>query len=574
MGRLAFVLAVSLASLSFGMPKAYAHATLERTEPVPNAQLASEPTSVVLFFDESVDLALGQVSVVGPRGASVASGHTERDGGRTVTVALRPGAGDGTYAVSYRVTSHDTHPVTGGFFFTVGSATAGSGHAAVTPPPTTSGAAPENATVRAIYAVCRYAGFIGLVLLVGSVVFLIALSADGAPSRVRLLGRLGYGLVVCGSMGELVLQVPYAAGTPLTAITSTGFEHVVNTPFGTAHLLRLALLALAAPMLAAFEGGDRRVRYPRWAALGAVPVGVGLAVTWAYSGHAGTTTPAISVPSDVLHLAAVSVWVGGLLVLAIAVLPRARADQLRVALPRWSLIAMVCVAALILSGTVQALLELDGWSRLGDTTYGRLLLAKIALLIVVLAVAGYSRGWVQRWFAMRASPGDVPVGDPSRDEVRRLRRAVAAESLLAVTAVGFAAMLIESAPGGTAAATPRLAQSVITRHGAYVATARCGDVVIHVKVDPAVVGVQYIYLDATRPDGRRIAVRQWTLTISNAALGLDRVNIPVLVDSGVGHHYVYGSFTMTTGGVWTVEVTARTSDVDETVVSRRVAVRT
>jgi len=124
------------------------------------------------------------------------------------------------------------------------------------------------------------------------------------------------------------------------------------------------------------------------------------------------------------------------------------------------------------------------------------------------------------------------------------------------------------APAPSAAAGP-----VITRHGAYVTAVRRGGVVIHLKVDPAVVGVQYIYLDATRPDGRRIRVREWGLSVSNTALGIAQVRVPVLVDTGIGHHFVYGSFTMTTGGWWTVQITARTSDVDETVVTRTVAVR-
>lgn len=579
LGLLAFVLAVFLASLWVGMASAQAHATLERTSPAAAARLAAEPRSVTLFFDEPVSLALGWVTVVGPAGAPVAGVETTRDGGRTVAISLRQGAGRGTYVVSYRVTSADTHPVAGGFFFSVGAATAvrrgQPAPTATTPPPIATGSASENRMVSGIFAACRYAAFVGLVLLTGSVVFLFAMRTAGAPRRVVLLAWLGYGLAAFGSMGELVLQVPYAAGTSLPAITASGFESVVATPFGTAHLLRLALLAVLAPVLTAIQVSDSAVRYPRWAAVCIAPLGVGLALTWAYSGHAATTTPAISVPSDVVHLAAVSVWVGGLLALVTAVLPRAKTRQLRAALPRWSPVAMLSVVALIISGIVQALLELDSWARLVDTGYGRLLLAKVGLLAVVLAVAAYSRRWVQRWYVTRSRSHRPDEDDPSRDEVRRLRRAVAAESLLAMAAIGVAAMLIEAAPGHSDA-TARLAarsQPVVHRSGAYIATVRRGAVVIHLKVDPAVVGIQYIYLDATRPDGHRIPVRQWTLTISNAALGLDRVNIPVLIDSGVGHHFVYGSFTMTTGGIWTVEVTARTSDVDETVVTRRVAVR-
>ncbi|HZC52758.1 MAG TPA: CopD family protein [Mycobacterium sp.] len=566
--------AALIGPLWFGTSTAIAHATLERTAPAPNAQLATEPRHVELVFDEPVDIGLGQVTVVGPSGTAISTGHTQSGGGKIVTISLRPGAGEGSYVVSYRVISLDTHPTSGGFFFRVGSATtAHNGTGAVSRPRAVSGSASEDAAVDGVYAACRYAGFVGLLLMVGSGVFLIALWRDEPPRRVVHLAWLGFGLVTGGSMGELVLQAPYGAGTPLTAITGANFDDVVDSRFGTAHLLRLALLALSAPVLAALDAEERR--RPRWAVPSAVPIVLGMVVTWAYSGHAGTTTPAVSVPSDVLHLLAVTVWVGGLVVLATAVLPLASAAQLRATLPRWSALAMICVAALIVTGTVQTLLELDSWARLVDTTYGRLLLAKIGLLASVLAIASYSRHWVRRWFVSPA-PGTSAPPDPAHANVSGLRRAVAVESLLTVAAVAVAAMLIEAAPGRPAAVAPQAAastQRVITRHGAYVTAVRRGGVVIHLKVDPAVVGVQYIYLGATRPDGRRIRVKQWTLTVSNAALGLDRVNVPVLVDSGVGHHFIYGSFTMPTGGIWTVEITARTSDIDETIVSRTVAVR-
>lgn len=583
MPRLLITAVVAIAMLvgcfALGSAPAAAHATLERTEPAANASLPAEPRRVVLVFDEPVALDLGHVTVLGPDGTSVAAGQPSGGGGTTITVALAPGAGSGTYVVSYRVTSLDTHPVSGGFYFRVGAGPAARGPL----PPDTGATGPaEDATVRAVYAACRYAGFIGLLLLAGSVVFLVAEWTDRRSARrVVHQGWLGLCLVAAGSVGELILQAPYAAGTSLTTgITSAAVGHVVHTTFGTAHLVRLALMAVAAPVLGAVHPGAPGVARPRLLRAAAASLVSALAITWAAYGHAATTLPALSVPTDVLHLAAMAVWVGGLTVLATAVLPMAAPSHLRRVLPRWSGLAMICVAALVLSGTVQALIEVAGWSGLTGTTYGQLLLAKIGLLGAVLLIANYSRRWVARWYSAAARPAAdavAPMPDPSAQDVRGLRRAVAFESLLAVAAVAVAAMLIEAAPGRSAPAIP-LTRSVahrpvITRHGAYVAKVRCGDVVIHLKVDPAVVGVQYIYLDATRPDGRRIPVRQWGLSVSNAALGLDHVRIPVLIDSGIGHHFVYGSFTMTTGGIWTVQVTARTSDGEETVVTRRVAVR-
>ncbi|HET6876157.1 MAG TPA: copper resistance protein CopC [Jatrophihabitans sp.] len=569
---------------------ASAHATLRSSEPAAGAQVPREPARVVLRFDEPVDVALGRVTVLGPNGAELATGYSSSDAGATITVAVRPGAGDGTYAVSYRVLSADTHPVSGGFLFRVGA----SGPNAIAPaapgaPPAESASAPEDPIVRAVYAACRYAGFLGLLLVVGAVVFLVRLWPAGVPERgVTRLAWIGYGLLVAGSMGELVLQAPYAAGVSLTSITSRAFGEIVDTRYGTAHLVRFGLLAVLAPVLVGVAEA-RRARVCgtgglRWPVFCAAPIGLALLVTWAGTGHGSSTDPAISVPSDVVHLAAMAVWLGGLVVLAAALLPSAGAVELRATLPGWSRLAMGCVAALVISGVVQAVVEVGSWPGLVDTSYGRLLLAKIGLLAVVLAVADSSRRWVHRHYAApgaRGLRGSTDVGEraglPTRSEIRALRRAVSVESVFGVAAVAVAALLIQAAPSRTAAAPAPQAtgtgQAPISRQGAYVARIPRDGMVIHLKVDPAVVGEQYIYLSATRPGGALVHVRQWTLTVSNLRLGLQDVNVPLIRDNGVGHHFVYGSFTMPVGGSWAIRVIARTSDVDETVVTRTVRLR-
>jgi copper transport protein len=548
---------------------------------------------VVLTFDEPVDLTLGTATAVGPNGGRVDSGYTQGDGGRTVTIALRPEAGHGTYVVSYRVVSVDSHPVSGGFVFQVGHGAAAPAPVGVQPnvsaaAPANPGDASEQTDVRVVYAACRYAGFVGLLLLIGATVFRLTLWPRGLPDRrVRALIWLGYGVVSVASSGELVLQVPYATGGSLASVPGTGLSAVLGTTFGIAHVARLAVLAVAAPVLVAMSpvGGTAEpdtVRRARWPVPCAAALALALLVTWAYSGHAGSTDPLASVPSDVIHLAAMSVWLGGLVVLLVALLPLADDVGLRAALPRWSAIAMVSVAALIASGAVQALIETGGWSALKDTTYGQLLIAKIALLALVLVIADFSRLWVRRRYATRVPAGAVAgqaglSTGPEPSGLRRLRRGIAAESVLAAAAVAVATVLIQTVPGRSAfAVQPGPVESAsrpVTRTGAYVAAVRRGGLVIHVKVDPAVAGVQYIYLGATRPGGGRVHVREWTLSVGNDALGLENVHVPVLIDSGVGHHYVYGSFTMAAAGTWTIQVTARTTDVDETIAACRVRIK-
>src|SRR4029079_8115748 len=91
----------------------------------------------------------------------------------------------------------------------------------------------------------------------------------------------------------------------------------------------------------------------------------------------------VAVGLDWLHLAAGSVWVGGLIGLLVlwASLPAARRTAgLVVCVPRFSTVAFVSVLALIGSGIGAAVLHLPTLASLWDTSYGKTILVKVALL--------------------------------------------------------------------------------------------------------------------------------------------------------------------------------------------------
>ena len=117
----ALILAAVFALIAAG--PANAHAVLEGTTPERGAQLDTAPGQVVLRFSEPVEIALGSVRVYDARGREVQAGAAThpRGGDRWVAVRLQPGLPDGGYTVTYRVVSADSHPVSGGFVFSVGA---------------------------------------------------------------------------------------------------------------------------------------------------------------------------------------------------------------------------------------------------------------------------------------------------------------------------------------------------------------------------------------------------------------------------------------------------------------------
>jgi copper transport protein len=136
---------------------------------------------------------------------------------------------------------------------------------------------------------------------------------------------------------------------------------------------------------------------------------VALAATWAAADHAGIGSQVpLSLVSDTIHLSAGAIWLGGLTMLATIVLRRAgpaprrargAADQKTrlasaeavQAVQRFSPIALGCVGAILVTGTYQAWRNVGTWGALFGTTYGRLLLIKIAAMCVLIGLGYLAR---------------------------------------------------------------------------------------------------------------------------------------------------------------------------------------
>src|SRR5436305_6146099 len=136
-----------------GTGSASAHAALIATVPGQGAVVATMPATVSLTFSEAVVVAPSGVRVFGPDGAEVDDGHATHLGSApTVGVqVVSDTSQQGTYTVSWRVLSADSHPVAGAFTFSVGF-----------PSPSRTMAAPQppgSAPVGVLYAVVRAAAF-------------------------------------------------------------------------------------------------------------------------------------------------------------------------------------------------------------------------------------------------------------------------------------------------------------------------------------------------------------------------------------------------------------------------------
>ncbi len=424
---------------------ALAHAEVVASDPADGARLPTAPHSVTVTFDEGVRIGgVGYLHVTDEGGSRVdarAAWHPAGDAAK-ITVELVDGLGDGTYTASFRVVSDDAHPVTGTIWFVVGAGPlrGGVGGATSSVDPVTGDA----------FVIVRWISFAGLACLGGGWLLLIGWPAGRDDRRARRIVWGGWSALALGALLELLLQGPYTAGAGLAKVTSGSLlDDTLHSRYGQLHLVRVALLAAVGALLA---GCLRARARPAWWT--GVAGALGAAVAWTFSGagHPVTTSPAwLSVSIDALHLLSMAIWVGGLVMVAGAVLPRRDPDELRAVLRVFSPVAFAAVTVLVASGTYSAFRGVGSVAAVFTTNYGWLVIGKVVLLAGILAVANLARRLVRaRTLAYAltdaAMGADVAVVDEAI-VAERLRRSIVVEAVAGLAVLVFSAMLVAQPRG-------------------------------------------------------------------------------------------------------------------------------
>lgn len=520
---------------------ASAHAALVGTDPGNGTIVPDAPNKVTLTFSESVQLISGKIQVLAPDNSRADQGEPTATG-NTVTIPLRSGGGRGTYLVSYRVISADRHPVGGSFTYSVGAAS--------TPPSAAVNDTKVDPVVRALIPVGKYLGYAGLVLLVGPTLVLALLwphrLSRRGPARVVWTGM---GLVTLSTLMAIWLQVPYSLGTKLFDVRVGDLRDVLGSTFGAVMLVRLGVLCAAAFLLRPLLRGSGAESKTDLALLGVL--GVAALATWPLTGHPTASPVAgVSVVVDAIHLAAMSVWLGGLVMLVAFLLRQANERELAAILPIWSRWASTAVSALILAGVVQALIEVSSLDGLVNSTYGRLILVKVALAAGVLVVA---------WFSRRIVKSRSAEAKPSG-----LRRVVGVELAITAVVLGVTSVLVQIAPPRTAeAADTGSTTSTVSQ------TLTSSTMALQVDIFPATTGNNSIHLYAYTPDNKPLTVVEWSGTAALPAKGIEPIQIPLL---RITDFHAIGDIALPQAGQWTFKFTARTSDIDEQTLTMTVAI--
>ncbi len=513
----------------------YAHAGLVSTTPIDGQRLENAPSEATLRFTEAVRLIPGAIRVLDADGRTVPTG-TPRVDGSLVTVPLPRDLPSGGYLISWRVVSSDTHPVAGAFAFGVRVAASPAAGTAGT----VSGAAPA---VRGAVAIGRWSGYAGLALLLGGTVFLLLCWPAGRTlARSQSFVAGGWIIAMAAVVIGFLARGPDVTGGGSSVLDVNLLRQTAASPFGVLYLVRLALLVPAGPLARHVLRSSRPGRL--LPAAGAV-LGAGIVVTYAMAGHAvAGTWPAVAVASDAIHLTAMSLWAGGLVLLAVCALRPRHQDGLGYAARRFSRLAGGAVAVLVATGAWQAWRELGSVAALTSTGYGRLLLVKLAVVAALVCLGAVSRYAVRR---ARSTPG-------------WLRRSVPAEIVLLAVVLAVTTVLVTTAPGrpgGAGAGTngvPKWAEAAL-----QVPTGGTA----HLRVTPAAVGMNHLSITMVGVGRGSAYVREVTGTATLLGRDLGAFQVYLV---GAGTAFA-GYVTLPLPGTWRFDLTVRTSDVDVYAVS-------
>jgi copper transport protein len=529
--------AAAIAIAAAFAPAAAAHSVLIETMPANDAVVERSPEEVLLRFDEPVESALGSVRVFDGNGKQVDEEKILRPSPESVGVAVARELPRGTYTVAWRVISADSDPIRGAFVFHVGA-----------PGPQPTGIAAEVLTgsptsVTILFAGSRGVDYALLLLCAGGAagLALFLRTADRALRR-RLLLILGGAATLLSfvALAELVLQGAAAGGFALRdAIDRDVVDAVAGTRFGELALVRAALAAVFAVTVLGFAWRRPGSRVVGFAVL---PIAVAMLATPVASGHA-SVRGATAYVSDLAHVFAAGAWVGGLafLVVALVLAGRERWPLAARSVPSFSKLAVVSVGLLIVAGFVNGIVQVGAWRGLWETTYGLLLLAKVALILPLLALGAYNNRYaVPR---LRAEIASV-------QEQRRFLRAAGAEIVIMAAIVGVTAVLVNAPP----------ARSEIEQHGPTATEVDFGPLMAHLTLDPARAGPNTIHLVfEDLPAGTKLADVRVGATL--ASRGIGPLRFPMRA-SPSGDEFAVPVAQLPIAGDWQFRVEARRGEFE------------
>ena len=427
---------VSISALFFNVSSVSAHNTFSESSPSEGQQLTTAPTEWSIVFEKPVPLNSASGAVTNGDGTRTTLSAPRHGTTENVIIFDLPAGLSGEISTRWRLVGVDGHVISGRVKFSVqqdSQPQTSSPLPVFTPPVEPED--DEQVAREEIRTALRFINFAAIVLL-GGLLFVEIFIAEGSLFTQR--GKLT-ALLSAGSLAIIPIAQFFTFTSDIN-FEQKGFigaaRDAIELTAGGMHLLRaVSGLLLALLVLSIFR--SRQLEKPHLVLLGVTSAMY--LVSLAYVGHSRSQAlPWLGIPTDVLHTASVSVWLGGLIAIVFVVLPMVDPEQGLQSFSRFSYIAKRAVALIVITGSIQTLRLHGNPLSLFANSHGLLLLLKIALVGFMLWLAYGNEQIVQRF--QLSQSGSVTQ---SRD---RLKRASITELLVGLIVILVTAILVNVTP--------------------------------------------------------------------------------------------------------------------------------
>ncbi len=559
MRKLPFLISIIIVS-SISVGSVYAHPEIKITEPAQFSNVSVGTTQVIIRYSETVEVEFSTIKILDNTGNQVDNKDTRYfDSENSLIVTTKP-LNNGVYTVTSKVLSKvDGHIVDDAFVFSVGNAKI---------PLDLSKEKAQRPSIYFPEAAARFPGLVGQVVVLGFVLSSLLIWGSLKTKKTMrenfdalekthshlFLKLTGIGLLLVLASNILMLAVQ------AITLQTTAFE-VIKTGFGTTWFVRMVITII---LLVIWFWSERRSVIGKAQQFLILGFSLALISTTTMLGHGTASMKEPAIILDFAHNLLASVWIGGVIYAAFVMIPsfsKLESDKKEqfslLVLPKISSIIIIAVGILIITGPTLLWFLESNVGLLYDSTYGKLILVKIALGSIMIAIGGYNQFRIQRPAEKNLESGRISV-------YNKFRRSLKLESIVGIALLGVVAMLANSSlPAGELQETQAEEISFEYKTLQFSSAAK-----FDISINPLSTGTNTVTTSIDSLNGEPLNdIFEVILKVSNPQKNISPIDIKLLpmksADSNSLTQYV-GNATIGFPGIWHIEIVAlRTQNANE-----------
>ena len=541
-----------------GFPLAYGHPFLLDSEPSQGQNAAVGTTQIITHYSEAVEINFSELKIYDSNGNQVDNRDTAYYNAESSLVITTSPLEDGVYTIASKVLSKvDGHLVHAAIIFGVGD---------VQIDASLLESQEQSETTFIPESIARFPGLVGQTIVLGGIIASIVIWSTGQTRfkeqialietsfKAKFSKVIGFGIIAVFASNFIILGVQ-------TWRLETSPLDVIQTTFGHTWLTRMILTII---LIGIWFWIERKNQVSIKTQLPMLVFALALIATTTMMGHGASTELVPPIILDYVHNLLSSIWIGGVIFLGFVVLPSITKldgtvrDKITISLiPRFSAMIIISLGILIITGPTLLWFLDSNVSSLTDSTYGKLIMLKIAIASVMIAFGGF----YQIRFIQQAKK-DLK----STSVFKKLKRPLRFEAGLGIALLAVVALLVNSSlPAGEI-------QSVSAEQGmtGYESSLFSENARFDVTVAPVGIGVNQINVIVSGLDDQPLSdISSLKIKVSNPSRSIASIEAEV-TENKISGQDIFTKYsaepTFSFAGIWQIELEAqRTENANESV---------